>query len=157
VTRYVYLLIALAVVIVGYYGVKVSEMIRDLPWLLQPASQTVAMDSTFHVPSGSAVYLDSASVAPIGGVVVVTTRFRSGRTPAVSIWYTAGPATDSAMAARVAAMRDVYGVMHGRYDGREPVRIDLAEGDFAATRPRWPDGFLKMAPREAEILLYLPP
>ena len=127
------------------------------------------MDTTFHVQDGSAVYLNKATIAPIAKVIVIhgDTGYASQSRGAVEstmvaalrhdmVVYTAGVPTDSAAAARVAAMRPVYGLMHGRYDGADAVTIDLTSGVFP-TVGKLPDGMLMIQGRREGIPLYLTP
>ena len=148
-------LIALGVLIVGYCGVKAVQIGREATGMVQ------LMDTTFHVADGSAVYLDKASIAPLTRVVVIHGDTGQAAQRSVTaalqhemVMYTAGAPTDPAAASRVAAMRSVYGVMHGRYDGADPVRIELTEGMVAATVP---DGILTIPGRPRGIPLYVAP
>ena len=73
-TRLVILgVIGLAVLIVGYCGVKAVQFGRTAYGLArrEGASLKSRMDTTFHVHDGSAVYLDNASIAPIAKVVLI--------------------------------------------------------------------------------------
>jgi len=164
-------LIGLAVLIVGYCGVKAVQIGRTAYGLAQRegASLKSRMDSTFHVQDGSAVYLDNTSIAPIARVVVIhgdtgLTSQNKGAAESTMVaalrhemvMYTAGVPTDSAAAARVAAMRPVYGLMHGRYDSANPVRIDVTSGVFPTTG-KLPDGMLMIQGRREGIPLYLTP
>jgi hypothetical protein len=151
----VYGLIALGVLIVGYCGVKAVQIGREATGMVQ------RMDTTFHVAEGSAVYLDKASIAPITRVVVIHgdtgQAARRSVTAALRhemVMYTAGAPTDAAAAARLAGMQSVYGLMQGRYDGTDPVRIELTEGVSQATLP---DGMLMLPGRRQGIPLFLPP
>ena len=149
-------LIAVGVLIVGYCGVKAVQIGREATGMAQ------RMDTTFHVVDGSAVYLDKAPMAPLTRVVVIhgDTGQLSRRSVTAAlrhemVMYTAGAPTDSAAAARVVAMQSVYGLMQGRYDGADPVRIELAAGTLATATV--PDGVLMLPGRQRGIPLYLPP
>ena len=149
-------LIAVGVLIVGYCGVKAVQIGREATGMVQ------RMDTTFHVVDGSAVYLDKASIAPLTKVIVIhgDTGQASPRDAAAMlrhemVMYTAGAPTDSAAVARVVAMQPVFGTMQGRYDGTDPVRIDLTQGTPATGT--LPHGMLMIQGRKQAIPLYLPP
>jgi hypothetical protein len=163
-------LIGLAVVIVGYCGVKAVQVGRTAYGVAIKEAATVRnrMDTTFHVQDGSAVYLDKASIAPLARVIVIRgdTALSSQHRGAVEsamvaafrhdmVMYTMGTATDSAAASRLLATRAFYGTLQGRYDGTDPVRIDLTEGTMPS-RATMPDGFLKVTGRQQTIPLYFP-
>jgi hypothetical protein len=149
-------LIAAVVLIVGYCGVKAVQIGREA------ATMATRMDTTFHVVDGSAVYLDKAPIAGLARVIVI--HGDTGQAAARSVtaalhhqmvMYTAGAPTDPTAAARVVGMMSVYGMIYGRYDGTDPVRIELTEG---ATPPTTlPDGMLNITGRQRPIPLFLPP
>lgn len=148
-------LIGLAVLIVGYCGVKAVQYGRQVTGMAQ------RMD-TFHVQDGSAVYLDKVSIAPLTRVIVIhgdtgqaTPRNVTAALNREMAMYTAGAPTDSAVSARVAAMQTVYGLMGGRYDGADPVHIDLEQG--TPPNATLPDGMLKIPGRQVGIPLYRAP
>ena len=163
-------LIGLAVVIVGYCGVKAVQIGRTAYGVAMKEAATVKnrMDTTFHVQDGSAVYLDKASIAPLARVIVIhgdTTLSTQPRGTVEStmvaafrhdmVMYTMGTPTDSAAASRLRATRAFYGTLQGRYDGTDPIRIDLTEGTIRS--PQYmPAGFLRVIGRQQTIPLYLP-
>jgi hypothetical protein len=113
-------LIGLAVLVVGYCGVKAVQLGRTAVGLARREAASVKgrMDTTFHVQDGSAVYLDKASIAPLAKVIVIRgdTALAPQNKGGVEstmvaafrhemVMYTAGVPTDSAAAARVVAMR----------------------------------------------------
>jgi hypothetical protein len=148
--------IAVVVLVVGYCGVKAVQFGRAAAGMAQ------RVDTTFHVVDGSAVYLDKAPIAGLARVIVIHGDTGQAATRSVTaalhhqmVMYTAGAATDSTAAARVAAMPSVYGMLYGRYDGTDPVRIELTEGMAPPTTI--PDGMLTIRGRQKGIPLYLSP
>ena len=154
----IYGIIALAVLIVGYCGVKAVQIGRAAAGMAQ------RMDTRFRVPDGSTVYLDKAPIASLTTVVVIHgDTGQSGQQRSVTaalrremVMYTAGVPIDSAAVARVVTMRPVYGMLYGRYDGSDPVRVELTEGTLQ-TPGTLPDGMLTIRGRKEAIPLYLPP
>ena len=151
----IYGVIAVAVLILGYCTVKAVQIGRAAAGMAQ------RMDTSHQVPSGSAVYLDKTSIAPLTKVVVIhgDTGQASQRSVTAAlhhqmVMYTAGP-SDSATTARVANMQPVYGLMYGRYDGTDPVRIELNQGIMQTTT--LPDGMLMVPGRRQGIPLYQSP
>jgi hypothetical protein len=132
--------IALGIVLVGYGGVTTARDVREI--LRHERAMLSREVARVQVPIGSAVYLDTVSVAPI--VQVVRHQF---------VWYLAGVPTDSAAVESLGEMRAVYGVIHGRYDGAEPVLIRLVEG--TAPNKAQPDGLLAIDGRQKPIPLFL--
>jgi hypothetical protein len=148
--------IAVVVLIVGYCGVKAVQIGRAAMGMGQ------RVDTSFHVVDGSAVYLDKMPIASLARVIVIHGDTGQAATRSVTaalhrqmVMYTAGATTDSSAAARVAAMPSVYGMMYGRYNGADPVRIELTEG--APSTTTIPDGMLTIRGRQKGIPLYLPP
>lgn len=153
----IYGAIALAVLVVGYCGVKAVQIGRDAAGMAQ------RVDTKYHVQNGSSVYLNKAPIAALARVVVIHgDTSQSARTSVTAalhhemVMYTAGAATDSAAVARVIGMQPVYGMMYGRYDGADPVRIELTEG-AVQTPTTLPDGMLMIPGRKQGIPLYQPP